>query len=138
MKLSKPFPHPALAVLVSAITLIPLRSGAAADPASVDQRVDAILARMTLDQKIDLIGGVDDFFVRGYPDLGWPRLKMADGPMGVRNWGPATALPGGHRARRNLGSPDGAEHRRGPGPRLRAPRASTSCSVPASTSTGRR
>ena len=63
--------------------------------AAIDQRAEAIVSRMTLDQKIDLIGGVDDFFIRGYPDLGWPRLKMADGPMGVRNWGPATAFPAG-------------------------------------------
>ena len=50
---------------------------------------------MTLDQKIDLIGGVDDFFIRGYASLGWPRLKMADGPMGVRNFGFSTAYPAG-------------------------------------------
>ncbi len=42
-----------------------------------------------------MIGGVDDFFVRGIPRLGLPRLKMADGPIGVRNYGPATAMAGG-------------------------------------------
>ena len=54
-----------------------------------------MLSRMTLEEKIDLIGGVDGFFVRGMPSLGVPPLKMADGPMGVRNYGPATAMPAG-------------------------------------------
>jgi beta-glucosidase len=61
----------------------------------IDRRVDAILNHMTLDQKIAMIGGVDGFYVRAYPSLGLPALKMADGPMGVRNYGPATAMPGG-------------------------------------------
>jgi beta-glucosidase len=64
-------------------------------PASVEQRVDALMNQMTLEQKIDLLGGVDDFFIRGYDQIGWPRLKMADGPMGVRNGGPSTAYPAG-------------------------------------------
>ncbi|MGH9685542.1 MAG: beta-glucosidase H [Candidatus Acidiferrales bacterium] len=63
--------------------------------ADIDRRVNAILDRMTLEQKIDMIGGVDGFYVRAYPSLGLPRLRMADGPMGVRNGGPATAMPGG-------------------------------------------
>jgi beta-glucosidase len=60
-----------------------------------EQRVESILRRMTLEEKIDLLGGVDDFFIRGVPRLGLPRLKMADGPVGVRNFGPATAMVGG-------------------------------------------
>lgn len=67
----------------------------AASSSSVDQRVDAIMSKMSLEQKIDLLGGVDGFFVRGYEQLGWPRLRMADGPMGVRNFGPSTAYPAG-------------------------------------------
>ena len=60
-----------------------------------EPRVESILSRMTIEEKIDLIGGVDDFFIRGVERLGVPRLKMADGPAGVRNFGPATAMPGG-------------------------------------------
>jgi beta-glucosidase len=66
----------------------------APDP-EIEKRVDAILARMTLEQKIDYIGGVDRFFVREIPEAGLPRLEMADGPLGVRNGGPATAMAGG-------------------------------------------
>jgi len=64
-------------------------------PDGVDERVEAILSKMTLEQKIDMIGGQDEFYIRAYPDLGLPRLRMADGPIGVRHGGPATAMAGG-------------------------------------------
>jgi len=67
----------------------------AAPSADSERRVESILGQMTIEEKIDLIGGVDFFFVRGVPRLGLPRLKMADGPIGVRNWGPATAMAAG-------------------------------------------
>lgn len=63
--------------------------------ADVERRVEAILSRMTLEEKIDMLGGVDDFFIRDIQRLGVPRMKMADGPVGVRNFGPATAMVGG-------------------------------------------
>ena len=50
---------------------------------------------MTLEQKIDLLGGINTFDVRGYPELGLPLLHTADGPIGVRNDGPATVMAGG-------------------------------------------
>ena len=65
------------------------------DTAAVENRVESLLSKMTLEEKIDILGGVDGFFIRGIPRLGWPRLKMADGPMGVRNFGPATAMAAG-------------------------------------------
>jgi beta-glucosidase len=61
----------------------------------VERRVDSILDQMTLEEKVDLIAGVDFMYLRGVPRLGVPRLAMADGPMGVRNDGPATAYAGG-------------------------------------------
>src|SRR6266700_4014194 len=61
----------------------------------VERRVESMLSQMTLEEKIDLLGGVDGFFIRDIPRLNWPRLKMADGPVGVRNFGPATAFAGG-------------------------------------------
>jgi beta-glucosidase len=64
-------------------------------PTGADQRVEAILGRMTLEEKIDMIGGVDDLNIRAFPDVGVPRLKMADGPLGVRHYGPSTAMAGG-------------------------------------------
>jgi beta-glucosidase len=53
-----------------------------------------MLAKLTLEEKIDLIGGVDGFYVRANEKIGLPRLKMADGPVGVRNYGPSTVFGG--------------------------------------------
>src|SRR6476659_6470643 len=64
-------------------------------PAEMNARVETIVTQLTLDEKLDLLGGVDGFFIRDVPRLNLPRLKMADGPIGVRNFGPATAFAGG-------------------------------------------
>jgi beta-glucosidase len=64
-------------------------------PANVEQRVDALLSQMTLDEKITLIGGTHDFFTRPIPRLGIPSLKMSDGPLGVHDYGPTTAYAAG-------------------------------------------
>jgi beta-glucosidase len=77
-----------------------LPAGAQSAPApartpDIERRVESILGQMTLEEKVDLLGGVDDFFIREVSRVGLPRLKMADGPLGVRNFGPATAMAGG-------------------------------------------
>jgi beta-glucosidase len=77
------------------IAVAAIAQGVAPAPADVDARVEAILSKMTLEEKIDFISGVDGFYVRGIPRLGVPRFRMADGPVGVRNYGPATAMAGG-------------------------------------------
>jgi beta-glucosidase len=68
-----------------------------------DERAQALLAQMTLPEKIDLVTGDLNFnygfFNAAIPRLMIPALKMADGPPGVRianqtvNGGRATALP---------------------------------------------
>lgn len=60
-----------------------------------DRRVESLLSQLTLDEKLDMLGGVDRFNTRGVPRLGIPSFKMADGPIGVRNYGPATTMAGG-------------------------------------------
>ena len=65
------------------------------DSPQIEQKIEAVLSKMTLEQKIDLIGGINTFDVRGYPHLGLPLLHTADGPVGVRNDGPATTMAGG-------------------------------------------
>ncbi|MFP5230813.1 MAG: glycoside hydrolase family 3 protein [Acidobacteriota bacterium] len=54
-----------------------------------------MIAKLTLQQKLELIGGVDSMFIRAEPSAGFPMLKMSDGPEGVRTWGPDTAYAGG-------------------------------------------
>ncbi|MFD7926556.1 glycoside hydrolase family 3 N-terminal domain-containing protein [Streptomyces sp. NPDC059742] len=63
-------------------------------------RVDALLERLTLDEKTALLHGAPDpdslgqaGYVPGVPRLGIPALRLADGPAGVRVARPATALP---------------------------------------------
>jgi beta-glucosidase len=86
----------ALCFLISTFIPVPAQSLSSASPsAEIERRVESILSRMTLEEKIDLLGGVDGFFIRDFPRLGLPRMKMADGPIGVRNFGPATAMAGG-------------------------------------------
>ncbi|MGC2161181.1 MAG: glycoside hydrolase family 3 C-terminal domain-containing protein [Silvibacterium sp.] len=73
----------------------PLNDSPVPDSPAIEQRVDAMIAKLTLQQKLELIGGEDDMFIRAEPAAGFPRLKMSDGPMGVRTWGPDTAYAGG-------------------------------------------
>jgi beta-glucosidase len=95
----KDFSALALLTLLS-LNVIPALAQASApatapDTATVERRVESLLSKMTLEEKIDMLGGVDRFYIRGIPRLGFPRLKMADGPIGVRNYGPATAMAAG-------------------------------------------
>lgn len=61
----------------------------------IDQRVENILHKMTLEEKIEYIGGENFFSIRGIPRLGVPEMKMADGPLGLRNAEGSTSYPSG-------------------------------------------
>ena len=52
----------------------------------VSERVADVLARMTLDEKVAMLAGSGWMESTGVPRLGIPAIRMADGPMGVRNW----------------------------------------------------
>jgi beta-glucosidase len=84
--------------LLSALLLLWLLHMAWSQPQAsspeIEARVNSLLAKLTLEEKIDLIGGVDGFYVRANENIGLPRLKMADGPVGVRNYGPSTVFGG--------------------------------------------
>jgi beta-glucosidase len=61
----------------------------------IEARVEALLAKLSLDQKIDLLTGTQDMYIQAMPEIGMPRIKLSDGPTGVRVWGPSTAYPAG-------------------------------------------
>jgi beta-glucosidase len=61
--------------------------------AEAEKRADVLLARMTLDEKLTLIGGINDFYTQAIPRLGIPQFRMSDGPLGVHDYGPTTAYP---------------------------------------------
>lgn len=58
---------------------------------SVEARVDALMSKMSLEDKIDFIGGYQAFYTHPMEKLGLPAIKMSDGPAGVHNYGPDTA-----------------------------------------------
>lgn len=64
---------------------------------SVDARTDALLAQMTLEEKVRLLAGASSFSLHGVERLGVPSLNMTDGPTGVRSIKgvPATVFPVG-------------------------------------------
>jgi beta-glucosidase len=62
---------------------------------AVDQRVDALVKKMTLDEKIDLIGGDTPFRTHPIPRLNIPFFQMADGPVGAHIPAPTIAYAAG-------------------------------------------
>ena len=49
----------------------------------------------SVDDKLKLLGGVDGFYTQAIPSISLKRLKMSDGPVGVRTFGPAPAYTAG-------------------------------------------
>lgn len=62
-------------------------------PAQVESQADALLAKLTLKEKIHLLAGNGSMCTRPIRKLGIPRLNMSDASQGVRVYGPSTAYP---------------------------------------------
>lgn len=58
-------------------------------------RAKELTEKMTLEEKLDYIGGSNEFHIRAIPRLGIPEIRMADGPQGVRNDTKSTLYPCG-------------------------------------------
>ena len=65
------------------------------DSPQIEAKTHDLLTKLTLEQKIELLGGVDGMYTHAVPAIGLPRLKMSDASVGVRTWGPTTSYAGG-------------------------------------------
>ena len=86
-----------VAILCLAIAAtVPLASAQIASPSDdVEKRTDSLLRTMTLDEKINLLGGTEGMNTSPISRIGLPALRMSDGPVGVHDYGPTTAYPAG-------------------------------------------
>lgn len=53
----------------------------------VEQQVEQLISQMTLDEKLDLIGGTDNMYTKPIKRLGIPMLRFSDGPQGLATLG---------------------------------------------------
>jgi beta-glucosidase len=67
----------------------------APDSPAIEAKAHTMLAKLSLEQKIEMLGGVDSMFTHAEPSIDLPRFKMSDASVGVRTWGPTTAYAGG-------------------------------------------
>jgi beta-glucosidase len=65
------------------------------DSPEIEAQARELLSRLSLNEEIELLGGVDAFYTHAAPSIGLVPLKMSDASVGVRNWGPSTAYAGG-------------------------------------------
>jgi len=61
--------------------------------AAPEARVEDLLPRLTSEEKLLLLGGDREFYIRPIERLGLPEVRLADGPLGVRNWGLSPSYP---------------------------------------------
>ena len=86
---------PALLLLVLASTIAASAQAPAPDSPAIEAKAHAWLDKLTLDEKVELVGGEDSMYTHPAPAIGLPRFKMSDASVGVRTWGPTTAYAGG-------------------------------------------
>jgi beta-glucosidase len=92
--------HPRSASLASILFLLVIAAAVhaqapAPDSPAIEAQARAMVSKLTLEQKIELIGGVEDMYTHAIPNINLPRFKMSDASVGVRTWGPTTAYAGG-------------------------------------------
>jgi beta-glucosidase len=85
----------ALTTTLTVLALPCLAQAPVEDSPAIEAKAHDLLAKLTLEQKIKLLGGVDGMYTQAIEAIGLPRLRMSDASVGVRTWGPTTAYAGG-------------------------------------------
>ena len=86
----------ALLTVLLACAVAAAAQAPAPDSPEIEAKAKALVAKLTLEQKIALLSDTEDGnYSTAEPAIGLPRLKYSDGPVGVRAWGPDTAYPAG-------------------------------------------
>jgi beta-glucosidase len=83
-RISKIFCHAILAAFICIAPIAAKSQSTSTTKSSSSDRIESILGKMSLEEKIDYIGGTG-FAVRAVPGLHLPALEMSDGPIGVRS-----------------------------------------------------
>ena len=86
---------PFLLAFMMAVSLQAAAQAPVSDSPAIEAKAHALVAKLTLEEKIKLLGGVDSMFTQPIPSISLPRFKMSDASLGVRTWGPTTAYSGG-------------------------------------------
>jgi beta-glucosidase len=76
-------------------SILAVAQGPVPDSAAIEAKTHAWIEKLTLEQKVELIGGVDEMYTHAAPAIDLPRFKMSDASLGVRTWGPTTSYAGG-------------------------------------------
>jgi beta-glucosidase len=95
MRMERPFPlrtNPIRSSWPYCVALLMISSAAFAEvpfqtPISyeaADARAGKLLARMSTEEKLQLVSGYNSFFIHGFPRLGIPALRMSDATQGLR------------------------------------------------------
>jgi beta-glucosidase len=83
-----------IAVALASSTLA-LAQAPVPDSTAIEAKAHTWIAKLTLEQKVELVGGVDEMYTHPAPAIGLPGFKMSDASVGVRSLGPTTAYAGG-------------------------------------------
>ncbi|MBV8970516.1 MAG: glycoside hydrolase family 3 C-terminal domain-containing protein, partial [Verrucomicrobia bacterium] len=97
---------PISCIAVATFLSLGVNAHAQSDSEQVDSRVESILSKMTLEEKLDYIGGgyptssniiSGVFNIKAIPRLGLPWITMVNGPLGIQtlSGAPSTRYPAG-------------------------------------------
>jgi beta-glucosidase len=90
---------PLFALVFAPICLQVAAQAPVPDSPAIEAQAHALLSKLTLEQKIELLGGINNMYTRPMPAptsvIDLPRFKMSDASVGVRTWGPTTAYASG-------------------------------------------